>query len=300
MKNRFVLLVLILVGLLLCACSTSTPLNYATEPPSHTEPTTLSQVVGQSENKTEKKYDFEELSFSLTFPANWEGRYAVEQDVSTVTVSIDGIPTFKLCSEGNTESAMERAEALYSDGYKYFHENYSHTFYLKILEEFPDDLSWHDNGPIGALSVAECDILHLFSYELEADEGTADFLDYYMTNLFPKNNSYCNYRLGICLNFPDTWDGLYQIRPFENRLIVGARNDRSPEFPTIYVIYVQKEGENTLDEYTLSNCTLIGKNEGREYYLKNPETYSPETIEQYWPILNDPMSCFEEIFSIIS
>lgn len=253
-----------------------------------------------NENASLERHSFEELGFYLDFPASWKGRYTINRSESSITVIIDGATTFTIYSDSNTENASDRAKELYSDGYEYFCENYDRTFYLRLLGEFPEDLSWHDNGPVGAIPTAKCDVLHLFSYQTVASEGTAEFLAFYMTNLYPENNNYRNYRLGINLDFPESWAGLYQIRPFENRLIVSVRqNDGMPESPIIYMIYVQEEGSSTVSADEIATSTLICRQNGKKYYLRDAITYDSNLIEQYAPILDDPMSSFDNIFSVI-
>ena len=313
MKYWAVLIVAVAMASLLFACSEPNTDPTETEPSSEQFSETVPQSAAHSEPTEETAplacsflYEFNELGFSLTFPSNWEGRFTVAPSAQapTVTVTIDGASVFSIASDPNAEGAMECAEMYYAEGYQYFSESLDRTFYLKLDGAIPEDLSWNSRGPFGADSKDKADVMMLFSVPTVSDNGFAMYSQAW-TTLVPAGNEYRSDRLGCLFTFPEEWAGRYVVVPYENSIgiyVADLAAQLPPQmYPRIYHLRVQSEDPSSiLSEAELSYYTLVATQGGREYYLRIPdEEYTPEEIERYAPLLDDPMARFPDYFTLI-
>lgn len=311
MKHWIAWIAAVTMASLLFACSGPNTDPTETEPSSEQISETVPQSAAHSEPTEEAAppaydflYKFDDLGFTLTFPSSWDRRFTVtpSAEAPTVTVAIDGASAFTLASDPKTEGAMERAETYYAEGYRYFSESLDRTFYLKLDGTIPEDLSWNSKGPFGTNSREEADVMMLLSVPTASDNGYAMYSEAW-TTLVPSGNEYRSDRLGCRFTFPEEWAGRYVVVPHENSIGIYVADLAGYPMtdPCIYHLRVQSDDPSSiLTEAELSYFTLVAEQDGREYYLRIPdEEYTPEEIERYAPLLDDPMARFDDYFSLI-
>ncbi len=233
-----------------------------------------------------------ELGFQLTFPAHWEERFDIEraENAAEYTVCADSNAVFTITAVANAPGAYESSLELIADGYEFFNENFEYSYFIKLHDNFPEDLSWNSTGIAGQDPVAYYDALMLFSFEGEemGEMITTQYgkliRSYYGSILLPDPDAqtYYNYRLGICLDIPEHLSGKF-ITPLASTLVISNYKESVFEWDTdlieIGVYDFDKERNGTTydaqnDPYLITNRARgyeayipIGEKDSRIYYF---------------------------------
>lgn len=307
MKRLICYLLIVCLSFSLFACSSNNEINTQTSASETTEvPTSESETQEQLTEQTSTAllsptvYKVSELGFQLTFPAHWEGRFDVEraENVAEYTVSADSNAVFTITAVANAPGAYESSLELIADGYEFFNENFEYSYFIKLLGNFPEDLSWNSTGIVGQDPVAYYDALMLFSYEGEemGEMITTQYgkliRSYYGSILLPEPDAqtYYNYRLGICLDLPEHLSGKF-ITPLASTLVISNYKESVFEWDTdlVEIGLYDYDKERNGTTYDPQNDPYLITNQERGYEAYIPIAEKDSRIYYFYSVTSNEL-----------